>query len=61
MFLIHPPYMIFFKKNPFFEIPCIEQFRTIENNTHHWLATDILQIHHFQYQFFSKPYSQYKY
>ena len=35
-----------------FNLPKIEQFRTIENNPHHWLATDILQIHHFQYQFF---------
>ena len=24
----------------------------MENNPHHWLATDILQIHHFQYHFF---------
>ena len=40
------------QKESFFDLPNIEQFRTIENNPHHWLTTDILQIHHFQYQFF---------
>ena len=36
----------------FFDLPNIEQFRNNENNPHHWLTTDILQIHHFQYQLF---------
>ena len=40
------------QKESLFDIPNIEQFRTVENNPHHWLTTDILQIHHFQYQFF---------
>ena len=40
------------QKESLFNLPNIEQFRTIENNPHHWLTTDILQIHHFQYQFF---------
>ena len=40
------------QKESLFNLPNIEQFRTIENNPHHWLATDILQIHHIQYQFF---------
>ena len=40
------------QKESLFDLPNIEQFRTIENNPHHWLITDILQIHHFQYQFF---------
>ena len=40
------------QKESLFNLSNIEQFRTIENNPHHWLATDILQIHHFQYQFF---------
>ena len=42
------------QKESLFDLPNIEQFRTIENNPHHWLTTDILQIHHFQYQFFQK-------
>ena len=40
------------QKESLFDIPNIEQFRTVENNPHHWLTTDILQIHQFQYQFF---------
>ena len=40
------------QKESLFDLPNIEQFRSIENNPHHWLTTDILQIHHFQYQFF---------
>ena len=40
------------QKESLFDIPSIEQFRTVENNPHHWLTTDILQIHHFQYQIF---------
>ena len=40
------------QKDSLFHLPNIEQFRHIENNPHHWLTTDILQIHHFQYQFF---------
>ena len=40
------------QKESLFDLPNIEQFCTIENNPHHWLTTDILQIHHFQYQFF---------
>ena len=40
------------QKESLFNFSIIEQFRTIENNPHHWLTTDILQIHHFQYQFF---------
>ena len=43
-------YKHFFKKK-LFDIPIIEQFRTIEYNTHHWLSNDFLQIHHFQNQF----------
>ena len=39
-------------KESLFNLPNIEHIRTIENNPHHWLATDILQIHHFHYQFF---------
>ena len=39
------------QKESLFDLPNIEQFRSIENNPHHWLTTDILQIHHFQYQF----------
>ena len=39
------------QKESLFDIPNIEQFRTIDNNPHHWLTTDILQIHLFQYQF----------
>ena len=35
-----------------FDLPNIEQFRTIKNHPHHWRATDVLQIHHFQFQFF---------
>ena len=40
------------QKESLFDLPNIEQFRTIENNPHYWLTTDILQIHHFQYQLF---------
>ena len=40
------------QKESLFDLPNIEQFRTIENNPRHWLTTDILQVHHFQYQFF---------
>ena len=40
------------QKESLFDLPSIEQFRTIEHNPHHWLTTDILQIHQFQYQFF---------
>ena len=40
------------KQKLFFDLPNIEQLRTIENNPHHWLTTDILQIRHFHYQFF---------
>ena len=40
------------QKESLFNLSNIEQFRTIENNPHYWLTTDILQIHHFQYQFF---------
>ena len=40
------------QKESLFDLPNIEQFRTIENNPHYWLITDLLQIHHFQYQFF---------
>ena len=40
------------QKVSLFDLPNIEQLRTIENNPHHWLTTDILRIHHFQYQFF---------
>ena len=40
------------QKENLFDLPNIEQFCTIENNPHHWLTTDILQIHHFQYHFF---------
>ena len=40
------------QKESLFDLPNIEQIRTIEKNPHHWLTTDILQIHHFQYQFF---------
>ena len=40
------------QKESLFNLSNIEEFRTIENNPHHWLTTDILQIHHFQYQFF---------
>ena len=35
-----------------FDLPSIKQLCTIENIPHHWLTTDILQIHHFQYHFF---------
>ena len=44
-----------------FDLPNNEQFRDIDNNSHYWLTTGILQIHHFQYHFFSKSHSQYKY
>ena len=40
------------QKESLFDLPNIEQFRTIEKKPHHWLTNDILQIHHFQYQFF---------
>ena len=40
------------QKESLFDLPNFEQFRTIENNPHHSLTTDILQIHHFEYQFF---------
>ena len=40
------------QKDSLFHLPNIEQFHHIENNPHHWLTTDILQIHQFQYQFF---------
>ena len=40
------------QKETLFDLPNIEQLRTIENNPHHSLVTGHLQIHHFQYQFF---------
>ena len=41
-----------FQKESLFDLPSFEQLRTIENNPHHWLTTDILQIHHIQNQFY---------
>ena len=41
------------QKENLFDLPNIEQLRTIEYNPHHWLTTNIFQILHFQYQFFS--------
>ena len=35
-----------------FDLPNLEHFRSIENNPHDWLQTDILQIHHLQYLVF---------
>ena len=35
-----------------FEVPNLEQLRTIENKPHHLLETDLLQLKQFQYQFF---------
>ena len=52
------------QKESLFDLPNIEQFRTVENNPHHWLITDLLQIHHFQYQFFPSikiPKNKFKY
>ena len=40
------------QKEYLYDLPNIEQFSTIANNPHHWLTTDILQIHRLQYQFF---------
>ena len=40
------------QKEYLFDLPNIEQFRTIENNLHHWLTTDILQIIIFKTNFF---------
>ena len=40
------------QKESLFDLPNIEQFCTVENNPHHWLTSDILRIHNFQYQFF---------
>ena len=39
------------QKETLFDLPNNEQLRTYENIPHHWLTTDILQNHHFQYQF----------
>ena len=50
MFLTHPQSKLS-SKGIFFDLPNIEQFCTIDNNPHHWLTTDVLQNHHFQYQF----------
>ena len=38
-------------KGSYFELHNIEHLRTLKS-TNHWLIIDILQIHHFQYQFF---------
>ena len=40
------------QKESLFDLSNVEQYRTIEKNPHHWLTTDVLQIHHSQYQFF---------
>ena len=40
------------QKESLFDLPNFEQFRAIEIIPHHWLTTDILQIHHFHNQFF---------
>ena len=39
-------------KETYFELPNLGHLRTLENNPHHWPITDILQMRHFQYQFF---------
>ena len=41
-------------KDSNFEVPNLGQLRSIENNPHHWLETDLLQLKQFQYQFFQK-------
>ena len=38
-------------KDSYIEVPNLEQLRSIENNAHHWLETDLLQLKLFQYQF----------
>ena len=35
-----------------FDLANLEHFRSIENNPHDWLQTDILQIRHLQYLVF---------
>ena len=51
--LLHPSAIqTLLTKETYFELPSIEHLRTVEKNLHHWLVTDILQMHHIQYQFF---------
>ena len=39
-------------KHSYFEVPNLEQLRSIDNKYHHWLETNLLQLKQFQYQFF---------
>ena len=48
----HSAVQALLQKESLFDLPNIEQVRTIENNPRHWLTTDNLQIHLFQYHFF---------
>ena len=34
------------------DLPNSQKLLTIEINTHHWLTTVVLQLHHFQNEFF---------
>ena len=40
------------QKHQYFEVPDMDSKITRQNNPHHWLQQDILQITHFQYNFF---------
>ena len=36
----------------YFEVSDLETRRNIDDNPHYWLQTDLIQLKHFQYQFF---------
>ena len=52
MFLTLFPYKTFSKRNLFLTFLILNNFVLLKIKPHHWLTTDILQVHHFQYQFF---------
>ena len=51
---IHRPSMLEYllQKHLYFEVPNIDSQINRQDNPHHWLHQDILQITHFQYNFF---------
>ena len=40
-----------FQTETLFDLPNFEQLCTDENNPQHWLTTNILRVHYFQYKF----------
>ena len=46
------------QKHLHFEVPDIDSQINGQNNPHHWLQQDILQLTHFQYIFFPKSYTE---